>query len=56
MAIWLGKIQKKNPQDTRSKWCLMPESVGIKDITKEIEGQKRHRFNCFIKPVKRSVR
>jgi hypothetical protein len=39
MAVWLRKIQKKNPQDlTQSKWYLTQEksgNVGIKDIAKE---------------------
>jgi hypothetical protein len=43
MAVWLKKIQKKNPQDlTQSKWYLTQEKsekVGIKDIAKEIEGR-----------------
>ena len=43
MAVWLRKIQKKNPQDlTQSKWYLTQEksgNVGIKDIAKEIEGR-----------------
>jgi predicted histone-like DNA-binding protein len=43
MALWLRKIQKKNPQDlTQSKWYLTQEksgTVGIKDIAKEIEGR-----------------
>jgi predicted histone-like DNA-binding protein len=43
MALWLKKIQKKNPQDlTQSKWYLTQEksgTVGIKDIAKEIEGR-----------------
>jgi predicted histone-like DNA-binding protein len=43
MAVWLRKIQKKNPQDlTKSKWYLTQEkswNVGFKDISKEIEGR-----------------
>jgi predicted histone-like DNA-binding protein len=43
MAVWLRKIQKKNPQDlTQSKWYLTQEksgNVGIKDIAREIEGR-----------------
>jgi hypothetical protein len=43
VAVWLRKIQKKNPQDlTQSKWYLTQEklgNVGIKDIAKEIEGR-----------------
>jgi hypothetical protein len=43
MAVWLRKIQKKNPQDlTQSKWYLTQEksgNVGIKDMAKEIEGR-----------------
>ncbi|MDR1326197.1 MAG: HU family DNA-binding protein [Treponema sp.] len=41
MALWLRKLQRKNPQDlTQSKWYLTQEqsgTVGIKDIAKEIE-------------------
>jgi predicted histone-like DNA-binding protein len=40
MALWLKKIQKKNPQDlTQSKWYLTQERSGnvkIKGIAKEI--------------------
>jgi predicted histone-like DNA-binding protein len=43
MAVWLRKIQKKNPQDlTQVKWYLSCEksgNVGIKAISKEIEGR-----------------
>jgi hypothetical protein len=43
MALWLKKIQKRNPQDLRdSKWYLTQEKSGtvwIKDIAKEIEGR-----------------
>jgi predicted histone-like DNA-binding protein len=41
MALWLRKIQKKNPQDlTLSKWYLTQEksgNIGTKEIAREIE-------------------
>ncbi|MDR2796610.1 MAG: HU family DNA-binding protein [Spirochaetaceae bacterium] len=43
MALWLKKIQRKNPQNlAQSKWYLTQEksgTVGIKAIAKEIEGR-----------------
>ncbi|MDR1398825.1 MAG: HU family DNA-binding protein [Treponema sp.] len=43
MALWLKKIQRRNPlSETQEKWYLTQEksgSVGMKDISREIEGR-----------------